>query len=218
MAAIHDVPADFVAAQIDAVLSDLAVDAVKIGMLSRSATVEAVAAALDRWRQAKVVLDPVLIASTGERLLSADALDVLKRVLVPRTLVLTPNLPEASALTGMPLAETESDMRAQAERLLALGAKCVVVKGGHGGGKTSVDLVVDAAGATALALGRVATKNTHGTGCAFSAGIAAGLAKGLSILDSVRAAKNHVHDALAAANRLAVGNGSGPIHSLHAWW
>jgi hydroxymethylpyrimidine/phosphomethylpyrimidine kinase len=216
--AIHDVPADFVAAQMDAVLSDLQVGAVKIGMLSQPAVIHAVAAGLDRWRQSKVVLDPVMLASSGERLLALDAIDVLKGVLIPRALVLTPNLPEAAALLGMPVAESEDDMRAQAQRLLALGAKTVVLKGGHGQGRDSVDLLVDRNGAVALRLIRFGSRNPHGTGCAFSAALAAGLAQGLDVEAATRSAKRYVHAAIAAADTLAIGSGPGPVHHFHALW
>jgi hydroxymethylpyrimidine/phosphomethylpyrimidine kinase len=216
--AIHDVPADFVAAQMDAVFSDLHVGAVKIGMLAQAAVIDAVAAGLDRWRQPTVVLDPVMVASSGDRLLAADAIDVLKRVLIPRALVLTPNLPEAAALLGLPEAESEDDMRAQAQRLLALGAKTVVLKGGHARGRDSVDLLVDSNGAVALPLVRIASRSSHGTGCAFSAAIAAGLAKGLDVEQATRSAKRYVHAAIAAADTLEIGSGSGPVHHFHAVW
>jgi hydroxymethylpyrimidine/phosphomethylpyrimidine kinase len=216
--ALHDVPADFVAAQMDAVFSDLGVGAVKIGMLSRSAIIHAVAAGLDRWRQTQVVLDPVLVASSGDRLLATDAIEVLKRVLIPRALVLTPNLPEAAALLGVPAAQTQDAMRAQADALLALGAQTVVIKGGHGKGESSVDLLVGRNGAVALPLKRIAARNTHGTGCAFSAAIAAGLAKGMELEAAVRAAKSYVHAAIAAADTLAFGSGPGPVHHFHAIW
>jgi hydroxymethylpyrimidine/phosphomethylpyrimidine kinase len=216
--AIHDVPADFVAAQMDAVFSDLQVGAVKIGMLSQPAIIHAVAAGLDRWRQSKVVLDPVMLASSGERLLALDAIDVLKRVLIPRALVLTPNLPEAAALLGTPEAESEDEMRAQAQRLLALGVQAVVLKGGHAQGCDSVDLLVDRNGAVALPLIRIASRNTHGTGCAFSAAIAAGLAKGLDVEAATRSAKRYVHAAIAAADTLAIGSGPGPVHHFHTLW
>jgi hydroxymethylpyrimidine/phosphomethylpyrimidine kinase len=216
--AIHDVPADFVTAQMDAVFSDLRVGAVKIGMLSQPAVIHAVAAGLDRWRQTKVVLDPVMVASSGDRLLAGDAIDVLKRALIPRAAVLTPNLPEAAALLGLPIAETQDAMRAQAERLLAMGAKAVVLKGGHAQGADSVDLLVDRNGAVALPLTRIASHNTHGTGCAFSAALAAGLAKGMELEEATRSAKLYVHAAIAAADALAIGSGSGPVHHFHAMW
>src|SRR6266705_2086225 len=132
VAAIHDVPPQFVAAQIDAVFSDLDVRAVKIGMLSRPAVIEMVAAGLDRYRPTNVVLDPVMVAGSGEKLLAADAVEVLRRLLIPRARVVTPNLPEAAALIDAPLARNEAEMREQAERLLALGARSVLIKGGHG--------------------------------------------------------------------------------------
>jgi hydroxymethylpyrimidine/phosphomethylpyrimidine kinase len=216
--AIHDLPADFVAAQMDAVFGDLQAGAVKIGMLSQVAVIQAVAAGLDRWRQSKVVLDPVMVASSGDRLLAGDAIDVLKRVLIPRALVLTPNLPEAAALLDSPEAKTQDEMRAQAQRLLALGAQAVVIKGGHGQGRDSVDLLVDRNGAVALPLARIASRNPHGTGCAFSAAIAAGLAKGMDLEAATRFAKRYVHAAIAAADSLAIGSGPGPVHHFHAIW
>jgi hydroxymethylpyrimidine/phosphomethylpyrimidine kinase len=216
--AIHDVPADFVTAQMDAVFSDLRVDAVKIGMLSQPAVIHAVAAGLERWRQSKVVLDPVMVASSGDRLLARDAVEVLMRLLVPRAAVLTPNLPEAAALLGVPVAQSEDEMRAQAQRLLALGAQAVVIKGGHAQGRDSVDLLVDRNGVVALPLGRISSRNTHGTGCAFSAAIAAGLAKGMDLEAATRSAKAYVHAAIAAADALAIGSGAGPVHHFHAVW
>jgi len=218
VAAIHDLPPNFVAAQIDAVFSDLDVGAVKIGMLSQPAVIETVAAGLARWRQTQVVLDPVLAASSGERLLEPEAIDVLKRVLIPRALVLTPNLPEAAALLGAALARSEIEMRGQAERLLDLGARAVLIKGGHGEGAESVDLLVERTSLTRLAAQRVATQNTHGTGCTLSSAIAAGLAKGLDLVAAVREAKAFVSAAIAASARLDIGTGRGPVHHLHAWW
>ena len=218
VSAIHDVPAEFVAAQMDAVFSDLDVGAVKIGMVSQSAVIETIAAGLERWRQSKVVLDPVMIATSGDKLLAPDAVDVLKRVLMPRALVVTPNLPEAAALLDAPIADTENEMRAQGERLLALGARAVLVKGGHGGGAESVDLLVEPSACTRLPADRIATKNTHGTGCTLSSAIAAGLAKGLDLMAAVRAAKAYVTAALAAGNRIEIGSGHGPVHHFHAWW
>ena len=216
--AIHDVPAEFVAAQIDAVFSDLEVSAVKIGMVSQRGVIEVIAAGLERWRQSQVVLDPVMIATSGDKLLAPDAIDVLKRVLMPRALVVTPNLPEAAALLDAPVADTETAMRAQGERLLALGARAVLIKGGHAVGAESVDLLIEPTAFTRLAANRVATANTHGTGCTLSSAIAAGLAKGLSLAEAVRAAKAYVTDALAAANPIKIGSGHGPVHHFHAWW
>jgi hydroxymethylpyrimidine/phosphomethylpyrimidine kinase len=218
VAAIHDAPADFIAAQIDAVFSDLAVGAVKIGMVSQRPAIEAIAAGLERWRQSKIVIDPVMIAASGDRLLAADAVDVLKRVLIPCALVVTPNLPEAAALLDAPLARNEEEMREQAERLLALGPQAVLIKGGHGGGAESVDLLIGPTAVTRLAADRIATRNTHGTGCTLSSATAAGLAKGLDLTAAVRGAKAYVTAALAAADRLEIGSGHGPVHHFHVWW
>jgi hydroxymethylpyrimidine/phosphomethylpyrimidine kinase len=216
--AIHKVPADFVAAQIDAVFSDLDVGAVKIGMLAQAGIIEAVAAGLARWRQTRVVLDPVMVASSGDRLIDQDAVVVLKRELIPRVLVLTPNLPEAAALLDATLANTEIEMQEQARALLALGAQTVVLKGGHARGSESVDLVVSREQTFALRAQRIAAHNSHGTGCAFSSAIAAALAKGMSVDESVWVAKRYVHGALAAGASLKVGSGTGPIHHFHALW
>jgi hydroxymethylpyrimidine/phosphomethylpyrimidine kinase len=215
---IHDVPPAFIAAQIDAVFSDLKVNATKIGMLSQVATIEAVTAGLDRHRQTNVVLDPVMIAASGDRLLAPVAIDSLRRLLIPRALVITPNLPEAAALLDTKIATDESAMRDQAERLLALGARAVLIKGGHGSGPESVDLLVQPGAAQRLAAERLATQNTHGTGCTLSSAIAAGLAKGLALVDAVRAAKSYVTAAIAAADKLAIGSGHGPVHHFHRWW
>jgi hydroxymethylpyrimidine/phosphomethylpyrimidine kinase len=216
--ALHEVPADFVSAQMDAVLADLRVGAITIGMLARAPVVAAVAAGLERWRQDKVVLDPVMVASTGEPLLAADAFDALRRELIPRAMVVTPNLPEAAALLGTKVAENEDEMRAQARQLVALGAQAVVIKGGHAQGARSVDLLVDQRGVVALPLARLPSRNTHGTGCAFSAAIAASLAKGLDLESAVRAAKDYVHAAIAAGCSLEIGSGVGPVHHFHALW
>ena len=217
VAAIHDVPADFVVAQIDAVFSDLDVGAVKIGMLSQAAAIAAVAEGLDRWRQRSVVLDPVMVASSGDRLLAPDAFDALKR-LMPRALVITPNLPEAALLLDAPLARDESEMRMQAEQLIRLGAKAVLIKGGHGEGTEAVDLLVEPASVTRLVGPRIAGVDLHGTGCALSSAVAAYLAKGLHLADAARAAKAYVSAAIATAARAKVGNGRGPVHHFHAWW
>jgi hydroxymethylpyrimidine/phosphomethylpyrimidine kinase len=216
--AIHDVPPAFIGAQIDAVFSDLAVGAVKIGMLSQPAVIEAVAEGLDRHRTHNVVLDPVMIATSGDRLLAAAAVDVLRRVLFPRALIITPNLPEAAALLESPLAQNETEMREQAERLLSFGCRAVLIKGGHAEGAESVDLLVEPTTVARLAADRIPTRNTHGSGCTLSAAIAAGLAKGRDLAAAVREAKDYVTAALAAADRIRIGSGHGPAHHFHAWW
>jgi len=216
--AIHEVPPAFVAAQMDAVFSDLAVGAVKIGMLSTAAIVVAVASGLDRHNQTNVVLDPVMTATSGRRLLAPDAIEALRTQLVPRALVITPNLPEAAALLDAAEATDENEMLLQADRLIALGANAVLMKGGHAGGAESTDLLVTAMASIRVIGERIATRNTHGTGCTLSAAIAAGLATGRGLTEAVRNAKEYVTSAIAAADRLAIGSGPGPVHHFHGWW
>ena len=215
--AIHEIPAAFVAAQLASVLSDLPVRAVKVGMLARPDAIEAVAEALAA-RDLPVVLDPVMVATSGDRLLRPEAVETLRARLLPLALVVTPNLPEAAALLSEPVATDEAAMRAQGQRLLRLGPRAVLMKGGHGGGPESVDLLVEASGVTRLAAPRVATANTHGTGCTLSAALAAGLARGLSLDEAARAAKDYLTAALIAGHDLAIGSGHGPVHHFHAWW
>ena len=217
VSAIHDVPSVFVAAQIDAVFADLDVAAVKIGMLSQTPIVETVAQALDRNGAKNIVLDPVMVASSGDRLLASDAIDALRRLLLPRARVITPNLPEAAILLDTNPARDETEMEAQARALIErFHAQAVLIKGGHGAGAESVDLLVEGGALTRLATQRIATKNTHGTGCTLSSAIAAGLAKGLDPTTAVRAAKAYVTAAIAGADTLAVGHGHGPLHHFHA--
>ncbi len=215
---IHDVPPDFVTAQMDAVYSDLAVAATKIGMLSQPATIEAVAAGLDRHKAKNVVLDPVMVAASGDRLLARDAEATLKRVLFPRALIVTPNLHEAAALLETSVATSESEVREQAQRIRALGARAVLIKGGHAEGPEAVDLYVDEKEEHRLVADRHRTLNTHGTGCTLSSAIAAFLARRLSLLDAVTLAKSYVNLAIAAADQLSVGHGHGPVHHFHALW
>jgi hydroxymethylpyrimidine/phosphomethylpyrimidine kinase len=217
VSAIHDVPPDFVAAQIDAVFADLAVGAVKLGMLSNAAIIAAVARALARHRARNIVLDPVMVASSGDRLLDAAAVETLRRELIPRALVVTPNLPEAAALAGASRARSEQEMEAQAREVLTLGCRYVLIKGGHGEGAESVDLLVGQGEVVRLSAQRIASKNTHGTGCTLSSAIAAGLAKGHDLVAAVREAKAYVTAAIAAADQLDVGRGHGPLHHFYAF-
>jgi len=218
VAGILDVPPDFIAAQIDAVFSDLDIAAVKIGMLSRTAAIEAVARGLTRHKAQNIVLDPVMVATSGDKLLAPDAVGALRRLLIPRALIVTPNLPEAAALTGASVARNEREMEIQARQILELGARNVLIKGGHGEGEDSVDLLVGQGDVIRLAAKRIATKNTHGTGCTLSSAIAAGLAKGADLVTAVQDAKTYVTAAIAAADRLQVGHGHGPLHHFHALW
>ena len=215
---IHEVPPEGIRAQMDAVFSDFDVRAVKIGMVSRASAVESVAAGLEHHRQHAIVLDPVMVASSGDLLLAPQALEALRLLLLPLALLVTPNLPEAAALLGVPVARTETEARAQAERLLALGPRAVLIKGGHAEGPESVDLLVESGAMVRFASTRLPARNTHGTGCTLSAAIAAGLAQGLDLTAAVRQGKAYVSAAIAAADRLNVGSGSGPLHHFHAWW
>jgi hydroxymethylpyrimidine/phosphomethylpyrimidine kinase len=218
VSAIHQIPADFVTAQIDAVFGDLDVKAVKIGMVAQLAAIDAIAAALARWSPQPIVLDPVMVASSGDRLLATDAVDALRAKLIPRASLITPNLPEAAALLDEPVAASEAAIESQGRRLLALGCAAVLIKGGHGQGLESIDYLVRGSGTIALAAPRVATRNTHGTGCSLSSAIAAGLAKGENMEDAVRHAKAWISAAIAAADRLGVGHGHGPIHHFHRFY
>jgi hydroxymethylpyrimidine/phosphomethylpyrimidine kinase len=159
-----------------------------------------------------------MVATSGDRLLNPQAIDVLTRMLIPRALVITPNLPEAAALLDEPLAKNEDEMLAQAGRLRDRGARAVLIKGGHGDGAESVDLLVQASSFTRLATPRIATRNTHGTGCTLSSAVAAGLAKGLDLVAAGREAKAYVSEAIAASARITIGSGHGPVHHFHKWW
>ena len=214
--AILDVPPDFIAAQMGAVFSDLKIGAVKIGMLSNSETVAAVARGLARHKAKNIVLDPVMVAASGGKLLKDDAIVALRKELIPRASVVTPNLPEAAALTGADLARNEMEMESQAREILYLGARRVLIKGGHGEGEESVDLLIGEGEVLRMAARRIATKNTHGTGCTLSSALAAGLAKGLSVTDAAQAAKAYVTRAIATADELQIGSGHGPLHHFHA--
>lgn len=215
---VHDVPADFITQQMDSVFSDLSVDAVKIGMLGRSEAIEAVAAGLDAHALANVVLDPVMIAASGDPLLEDEAVDALIAMLVPRAMLITPNLHEAARLLETAVAEDEDDMADQAVALFELGPKAVLVKGGHGQGPESVDIYYDGDEPVRIAGRRIETPNTHGTGCTLSSAIAAGLAHGLDLLRAVGHAKAYIGEALAHADDLAIGTDHGPVHHFHAVW
>ncbi|MFH1345676.1 MAG: bifunctional hydroxymethylpyrimidine kinase/phosphomethylpyrimidine kinase [Pseudomonadota bacterium] len=215
---IHQVPAGFVTAQIDAVFDDLAVGAVKIGMVADLAVIDAIAAGLQKWSPQHIVLDPVMVATSGDRLLAAEAVDALRTKLIPLASLITPNMPEAAALLNEPVAADEVAIESQGRRLLAMGCPAVLIKGGHGQGAESIDYLVTGSGTIALAAPRIATQNTHGTGCSLSSAIAAGLAKGEDMETAVRHAKTWVSAAIAAADGLGVGRGHGPIHHFHGFY
>ncbi|GIQ75176.1 bifunctional hydroxymethylpyrimidine kinase/phosphomethylpyrimidine kinase [Bradyrhizobium sp. RD5-C2] len=215
---IHPVPASFVTAQIDAVFSDLDVGAVKIGMVAQAETIVAIADGLKRWAPRHIVLDPVMVATSGDRLLAAEAIDALKTMLFPLASLITPNLPETAALLNEPVAASEADVARQGRQLLAMGCRAVLVKGGHGHGAESIDYLIDRERSIALAAPRIETANTHGTGCSLSSAIAAGLAKGEGLETAVRNAKAWITEAIAAADRFAVGHGHGPVHHFHKFY
>ncbi len=211
---VFDVPAEFVRQQIDAVVTDIGVDAAKTGMLSSDPIVEAVADRVRHHGIASLVVDPVMIAKSGAALLRPEARDALRRLLLPLALVVTPNLHEASALVDRKV-ETMHEMEEAARRLSALGPRYVVVKGGHLEGGAAVDLVFDGARVERLESPRIQTRHTHGTGCVFAAAIASGLAKGVAPLQAIRDAKTFVTAAIRQA--LPLGSGHGPANPLYAF-
>jgi hydroxymethylpyrimidine/phosphomethylpyrimidine kinase len=215
---IHQAPAEFVTAQIDAVFSDLAVGAVKIGMVAELSIIDAIAAGLERWSPEHVVFDPVMVATSGDRLLAAEAVDALRTKLIPLASLITPNLPEAAALLDEPIASDEAAIERQGRRLLGLGCHAVLIKGGHGQGRESIDYLVDADSTMVLAAPRISTTNTHGTGCSLSSAIAAELAKGEDMASAVRNAKRWISAAIEAADRFSVGHGQGPVHHFHKFY
>lgn len=211
--AVSRVPADFVKDQIDAVFEDIAIDSVKIGMLHRTEIIAVVSNRLRRHRAKNIVLDPVMIAKDNSTLLRESAIAILKEKLIPLATILTPNLPEASALVGRPV-KTVDDMRYAGETLLRLGPKSVLIKGGHLKGNRCDDLLMlkDCAAAPLwLTSPRINTANIHGTGCTLSAAIAANLAKGLDLRTAVLAAKAYLSDAIRRGTRFKLGNGHGPV-------
>jgi hydroxymethylpyrimidine/phosphomethylpyrimidine kinase len=209
---IELVPPAFVASQIDAVFADVRVDAVKIGMLASAEIIGAVADALERHRPANVVLDPVMVSKSGARLLQEDAVTALRDRLLPLAGLVTPNLPEAADLLAETEAESRDAMPALARRLAALGPRAVLLKGGHLAAGESPDYLVTPEGGRWLEGARIATRNTHGTGCTLSSAIAARLARGHGMAEAVHGAKAYLTDAIAAADMLEVGGGSGPVH------
>ena len=216
VAAVEPVAASFVVAQMEAVLSDLEVGAIKTGMLANAAIVEAVAGRLRAGPRRPLVVDPVMVATSGDLLLEFDAIDALKRQLLPLALLITPNLPEAARLLDTREAASEAEAVAQAKALLALGCGAVLLKGGHGRGKEAVDILCDANGIERLMRPRVDTRHTHGTGCTLSAAIAALLARGVGLREAVGRAKAFVWQALEEGRTLGVGRGNGPVDHLFA--
>ncbi len=215
---LHVPPADFAAAQIDAIFEDIEVAAVKIGMLACGAIAEEVADRLAFYKPRFIVLDPVLAATSGDALATSDTATAIVRHLFPLATLITPNISEAARLSGHVLAPDLEGMRRAAMLLQARGAKAVLIKGGHAGGPAAEDLLFDGASYHLFSAPRVAARNTHGTGCTLSSAIAASLAQGKPLGEAIGVAKTYLSGALAAADQLSAGHGPGPVHHFHEMW
>lgn len=215
---VHPVPVDFIAAQLDTLLDDVAIDAVKIGMVASREVAETIRERLERCRPRWIVLDPVMVAKSGDLLVDDAGIRAVRDVLVPLADLITPNLPEAAVLLDSQAVDSPDAMEALLPALQALGAPHVLLKGGHLEGARCPDLLISPEGASWLEAERVATQNLHGTGCSMSSAIAARLARGDSLAAAVQHAKVWLSQALHESQRLAVGQGRGPVHHFHAWW
>lgn len=211
--AVHGAPMDIISGQIEAVLGDIGADIIKTGMLATREVIETVLGALDdHGAQIPLVVDPVMVATSGARLIDEDAVDALKTDLLPRAYLVTPNIPEAEALTGITIEDLDSQ-RLAGEALLKLGAGTVLIKGGHMDGPQITDLLVTHNGMRMFSRPRIKTRHTHGTGCTLASAISALLAQGLPIEQSVEQAGDYLHEAIARAPGL--GEGAGPVN--HFW-
>ncbi len=215
---VYRIEPDFVAAQLDSVFSDVRIDTTKIGMLAETDIVEAVAERLRRYQVQNVVLDTVMLAKSGDPLLSPSAVTVLRQHLLPQVSLITPNLPEAAALLDAPHARNEREMHEQGQALLALGCEAVLIKGGHLDNDESPDWLFTRNGTERFTAPRIKTKNTHGTGCTLSAALAALRPRHADWASTVNEAKRWLSAALAQADTLEVGQGIGPVHHFHQWW
>ena len=215
---VFPVPAAFITQQIDTLLADVRIDAVKLGMLGNAEVVACVAEAVRRHAVRRLVLDPVMVSTSGHRLLTPDAIDALRRELIPLAEIITPNVPEAEVLLNCAPLRTLADLRSAARALHQLGPRIVVLKGGHLDGADSIDVVDDGVSQVELPAVRIVTKNTHGTGCTLSAAIAALLPRHERPIEAIRAAKAYLTGALAAADQLNVGKGHGPVNHFHTLW
>ncbi len=215
---IFPISTGFIQDQIHTVFEDLDIKAIKIGMLGTSEIIRAVADALKEYPGVPIVLDPVMVAKSGDKLLQDDAIESLKESLLPMAEIITPNLPEAAVLTSMKEPTSLNGMRDLLKVFKEMNTKAVLLKGGHLGGNSSDDLLFDGKTEICLSTPRINTKNSHGTGCTLSASIAAGLAKGLPTIEAVQKAKAYLSDALRQADTLGVGKGHGPVHHFHAIW
>lgn len=215
---IHDVPPQFVVDQLHAVMDDLDVRAIKIGMLSNAAIIEAIARVLQEYPNIPIVLDPVMVAKSGDKLLNSDALSALRDNLCPLSTLLTPNIPEAAILLDLDEAQSAHEIEKQAASLSKINGRSVLLKGGHLESSNSTDTLVHEGKIEQYDFVRIPTKNTHGTGCTLSSAIAAGLAKGKELPDAVNRATRYVHQAILTADKLNIGKGHGPVHHFHALW
>jgi len=216
---IHPVPPSFAEKQMEAVFSDIGTDAVKIGMLYSAELIQAVAHQLKKYNVQKIVLDPVMVAQSGDKLLQEEAIDAIRQHLIPLCTIITPNLPEASVLLEKEI-HTTDDMKNAAKSLSRYGCESVLVKGGHLEGIDSPDILYLAKSDRYVVLNkeRIQTRNTHGTGCTLSSAIAAFLAKSSDIEESVRQAKDFIHQAIAAGAGYQIGHGHGPVHHFFKFW
>ena len=217
--AIHPVPPEFAAAQIAAVFEDIGADAVKIGMLHSARLIRAVAEALRRYEARNIVLDPVMVAQSGDRLLESDAVGAIREHLMPLAEVVTPNIPEAEVLTGRRISGS-AEMQAAAQELAGCGSRAVLLKGGHLEAADSSDLLwlCREDRWVTLPAGRIPSRNTHGTGCTLSSAIAAYLARGADLETAVRRAKAYITAALQAGAAYQLGGGHGPVHHFFGYW
>jgi len=217
--AIHAVPPAFAVEQIEAVLSDIGADAIKIGMLYSAELIEAVAQELKKHGARKIVLDPVMVAQSGDKLLQDDAIEAIKTHLMPLADVVTPNIPEAAVLCGMQLTQW-SDIESAAETLAKYGSRSILIKGGHGDERKSTDLLFLAGEGRFVSLetDRIETRNNHGTGCTLSSAIASYMAKGSDVEEAVQKAKTFMNHSIAAGAAYTIGHGHGPVHHFFQWW
>lgn len=215
---IHGVPPDFVRLQLDTLLDDIRIDAAKTGMLGSAAVVSAVATTLRRREVPQLVVDPVMVAKSGDALLEPEAVSALRELLLPLAAIVTPNLPEVGVLLSRDPPRTMPAMERAARDLLSLGPRAVLIKGGHLQGARSTDLFCDAQRMERLPARRLPTRNTHGTGCTLAAAITALLPQRGDPLQAVRDAKGYLTEAIRHADHLSVGSGHGPVHHFHAWW
>jgi hydroxymethylpyrimidine/phosphomethylpyrimidine kinase len=215
--AVHVIPPEIVREQMHALAEDLAIGAIKIGMLANRAVIETVAEGLVGFAGVPVILDPVMAAASGDPLLEPEAVEALSR-LFPLATLITPNLAESAAILDASPASNEQEMAEQGMRLKALGARAVLVKGGHAGGETAIDILIASGEPVRFEAQRCQNANTHGTGCTLSAAIAAELAKGASLHSAIERGKSFVTEAIFAADTLKVGKGRGPLHHFHALW